>query len=200
MFLWHKSEGFIVLKARRIIQPMVLTIGKDSRNHFRSVGTEHRLSTHFWRKDKMSQSVSRVLLHIIFSTKDRLPIIPNDLEKTLHAYIAGIIRNEKAEAYRVGGTENHIHIACTLPRTCTQCDFVKLIKTRSSMWMKQQACSEFSWQRGYGVFSLGMSQLAVLMDYIDHQKEHHKTRDFKDEFEDILDKYGLDKNSPYLWD
>ena len=68
------------------------------------------------------------------------------------------------------------------------------------MWMKQQACSEFSWQRGYGIFSLGMSQLSVLMDYIDHQKEHHKIRDFKDEFEDLLEKYGLDKSSPYLWD
>ena len=148
----------------------------------------------------MSQSISRVLLHIIFSTKDRLPLIPDALEQKLQAYIAGIIRNEKANAYRIGGTSNHIHIACTLPRTLSQSDFVKLIKTRSSVWMKENNCNSFSWQRGYGAFSLGMSQLEVLMKYIDNQKEHHKIYSFKDEYREVLEKYGFDKEVPYLWD
>jgi len=148
----------------------------------------------------MSQSISRVLLHIIFSTKERLPLISPEIENSLHAYIAGIIHKEKSEAYRIGGTANHIHIACTLPRTMSQSDFIKLIKTRSSLWMKEKAYEKFSWQRGYGIFSLGMSQLPLLLKYIDHQKEHHKNMNFQEEFLSFLDKYGFDKNCPYLWD
>jgi len=148
----------------------------------------------------MSQSLSHVIVHIIFSTKDRAASIPPTLEPKLHAYIAGIIRNNDSDAFRVGGTSNHIHIACTLPKTITQCDLVKTIKTESSKWFKRQGLQEFHWQRGYGIFSVSSSQCNSVIAYIDNQYEHHKKTTFQEEFKAFLHKHNIKYNEEYLWD
>ena len=124
----------------------------------------------------MTQSLSKVLLHVVFSTKNREKTIPSHLQVKLHAYLAGICRAKGAEAYRVGGTEDHVHIACTLPRTLTQAKLLEETKKGSSIWMKQQEGGprRFSRQAGYGIFSLGQSQLPTLIQYIDNQEEHHR--------------------------
>lgn len=97
---------------------------------------------------------------------------------------------------------DHVHIACDLPRTLPISKLLEDIKKFSSIWVKQQenGCSEFAWQAGYGVFSLGESQLEQLTKYIQNQKEHHHKRSFSDELKDILDKYGLVYDEQYLWD
>jgi len=87
----------------------------------------------------MPQSLAKVLLHVVFSTKDREKTIPQDLRLDLHAYLAGVCRAKGAEAYRVGGTSDHIHIACTLPRTLTMAKLIEEIKKPASIWIKQQA-------------------------------------------------------------
>ena len=148
----------------------------------------------------MSQSLSRVIVHIVFSTKDRRPLINNEVRPHFHAWFATLIRDMDSHAYRVGGTDDHIHIACTLPRTWSQSDFLKNIKTLSSKWMKQQGVHDFFWQNGYGVFSIGQSQLAQLLHYIDHQEEHHKKKSFQEEYRELLEKYQIDFNEAYLWD
>ncbi len=111
-------------------------------------------------------------------------MISDEFEKELYAYLATSIRDHGSNAYRIGGTQNHIHIACTLPRTMTVSQLLKEIKASSSKWMKQKSrrCADFTWQAGYGVFSLGQSQLPALIKYIEKQKEHHKKKTYKEEF------------------
>ena len=150
----------------------------------------------------MPQSLSRVLLHVIFSTKNREKTIHRQIRSKLHAYIAGVCRANGSDAYRVGGTSDHVHIACTLPRTITIAKLIEEIKKPSSIWMKHQegGSSRFSWQAGYGVFSLGQSRLPALREYIDNQKEHHRARSFKKELVEFLEKYNVDYDEKYLWD
>jgi putative transposase len=150
----------------------------------------------------MPQSLSKVILHVVFSTKNREKTIPSHLRPKLHAYLAGICRAKGSQAYRVGGPEDHIHIACTLPRTLTMAKLLEEIKKSSSIWMKQQeqGIAYFSWQAGYGIFSLGQSQLPALLQYIDNQEEHHRTRTFKEELLELLEKYGVEYDEKYLWD
>ena len=148
----------------------------------------------------MGQSLSRVILHIIFSTKDRTPFIEENINSQLHAYIATVLRDMGSYVFKVGGTFDHVHIGCTLPRTMTQSDLVKKIKVSSTTWMKRNRTESFSWQRGYGIFSVGESQLSVLIQYIENQKGHHQTNTFQDEFRDFLNKYKVEFNEDYLWD
>jgi len=149
----------------------------------------------------MAQSLSKVLLHVVFSTKNRVETIPSHLQAKLHAYLAGICRAKGAEAYRVGGTEDHVHIACTLPRTLTQSKLLEETKKASSIWMKQQegGARHFSWQAGYGIFSLGQSQMPTLIQYINNQEEHHRTKSFKEELLELLEKYDVEYDEKHLW-
>ncbi len=150
----------------------------------------------------MPQSLSKVLLHLVFSTKNRDRIISQDIQPKLHAYLAGICRTLGNEAYRVGGTEDHVHIACTLSRTITIAKLTEEMKKSSSNWIKNQneTMSSFAWQAGYGTFSLGQSQLNDLINYIDNQHNHHQTKTFKEELKDLLLKYGIEYDERYLWD
>ena len=149
----------------------------------------------------MAQSLSRILLHLIFSTKNREPLIYKSVQSDLHAYIAGVCRKLNSEAYRVGGTEDHIHIACSLPRSLTVSKLLEEIKRSSSLWIKTQnpLFNKFSWQAGYGAFSLGQSQLGTLIAYIDNQSEHHRARSFKEELIDFFQKYNVEYDEQYLW-
>ncbi len=148
----------------------------------------------------MPQSLSKVIIHIVFSTKNRMPFLNGNIRLKAHAYIATIIRDMNSNAYRVGGTENHVHIACSLARTISQSDFLKKIKSSSSKWIKAQGIHGFYWQKGFGIFSVSSSHLPVLLEYIDNQKEHHKNISFKDEFRKLLKKYNIEYDEKYIWE
>lgn len=150
----------------------------------------------------MPQSLSLVIVHLIFSTKEREPWINPDIRPRLHAYLAEVARGHGCLAYRVGGVADHVHLALTLPRTMTQSDLVKELKTTSNHWLEKQDArfSAFAWQRGYGIFSIGKSQLPALIDYIDNQEDHHRTRSFQEEFRSMLSKYGVEYDEAYVWD
>ena len=98
----------------------------------------------------MTQSLSRIILHIVFSTKNRCKSIPLDITSNLHAYLAATFRKQGGEAYRVGGTQDHVHTACALPRTLAVSKLVEEVKKTSSAWLKTQhvQCRQFSWQSG----------------------------------------------------
>jgi len=132
----------------------------------------------------MPQSLSLVVVHVIFSTKERRPFLDPDTRSKLHPYLAAVARNAGCEAYRVGGVADHVHLAIRLSRTVTIAKLVETLKTTSSKWLKTQSpnLAAFAWQRGYGCFSVGPSDLDSLRAYIDGQEEHHKTRTFQDEF------------------
>ena len=150
----------------------------------------------------MAQSLSKILLHVVFSTKNRKAWIPSTVRDDLHAYLAGTCRGIGSQAFRVGGIDDHVHIACSLPRTLTVSKLVEEIKTSTSIWMKEQdgASKSFAWQAGYGAFSLGQSQLPAILQYIDRQQEHHKKRTFREEFLELLKRYGIEFDERYLWD
>ena len=138
----------------------------------------------------------------MFSTKNREHWIEDSIQPGLRAYLAGACRAVGSEAYRVGGTDNHVHIACTLPRTLTVSKLLEEIKKSSSAWVKKQddKFRSFAWQAGYGVFSVGESQVPVLLRYIDNQQEHHRSSTFEEEFLNFLNRYGIKYDERYLWD
>ncbi len=150
----------------------------------------------------MPQSLSNILIHLIWSTKDRHPWLEPGLREKAHAFLAGTVRQCDCEAYRVGGVADHVHLAVRLSRTLSVADLVKEIKTASSKWVKARDATlhHFAWQQGYGAFSVGMSQKDTLLHYIDTQEEHHRTHTFQDEYRSFLKKYGIDHDERYVWD
>ncbi|HEU5123446.1 MAG TPA: IS200/IS605 family transposase [Verrucomicrobiae bacterium] len=150
----------------------------------------------------MPQSLSFLLVHVVFSTKDRTPLLGAEIRPALHGYLATVARNADCECFRVGGVADHVHLAIRLARTVTVADLVETLKTSSSKWLKTQspALASFAWQRGYGAFSVGPSDLNALLHYIDNQDEHHRTRTFQDEYRAFLKKYGIDYDERYVWD
>jgi putative transposase len=150
----------------------------------------------------MPQYLSNILIHLIWSTKDRHPWLDVGIRDQTHAFLAGAVRRMDCEAYRVGGVADHVHLAVRLSRTLSVADLVKEVKKASGKWLKEQgaAFKSFHWQQGYGAFSVGMSQQEALIRYIASQEEHHRTRTFQDEYRDILQKYGVDHDERYMWD
>jgi len=148
----------------------------------------------------MPESLSFLLIHIVFSTKDRRPVLKDDIG--IHAYLATVARNVGCECFRVGGVDDHVHLAIRLSRTITTAKLVEELKTSSSRWLKTQspALAKFAWQRGYGAFSVGPSDLDALTRYIDDQKHHHQKTSFQDEYRAFLIKYGVQFDERYVWD
>jgi len=132
----------------------------------------------------MPQSLANILVHLIFSTKNRAPLIEREIEGELYPYLATICRGCKSPAHAIGGTSDHVHIALTLSRTISVADLLEEIKRSSSKWIKtkEPQFAGFAWQNGYGAFSIGQSQLPALRRYIANQKEHHRRRTFQEEF------------------
>ena len=148
----------------------------------------------------MPQSLTFVLLHVVFSTKDREALLHENVRPELFAYLAGVARNMGCECYRVGGMADHVHLAIGLGRTVTIAALIEELKTSSSRWLKLHGIDDFAWQRGYGAFSVGRSDFDTLMSYIDKQAEHHRKVDFRDELRMLLRRYGVESDERYLWD
>ena len=150
----------------------------------------------------MPQSLSRVIIHVVFSTKERRPCLDAGTRPGLHAYLATVARNAHCECYRAGGVADHVHLAIRLSRTITIAELVENMKTSSSKWLKTQSpdLATFSWQRGYGCFSVSPSGLEDLCAYIDNQEAHHRARTFQDEYRTFLKKYEVEYDEAYVWD
>jgi REP element-mobilizing transposase RayT len=150
----------------------------------------------------MPQSLSKVILHIIFSTKNREPWLDYDVQLRMHAYLATICRDLGAEFVRVGGVADHVHIVTTLPRTLSQAELIEQIKKISSKWIKtlDARYRGFFWQRGYSAFSVSPSQLDAVLQYVETQQEHHRTRTFQEEFRELLRRHGVNFDERYVWD
>jgi putative transposase len=147
----------------------------------------------------MPQTLSFNLVHIIFSTKSRAPMIGVDIAADLHAYIAGIARKMDCECFRVGGAADHVHLAMRLATTKMAAKVVSEIKTGSSVWMKDRGIAKFAWQRGYGLFSVGPADIGALIRYIEEQKAHHSKRSFQDEMRAFFEKYHIAFDEQYVW-
>ena len=151
----------------------------------------------------MAQSLAKVLVHIVFSTKDRRPFLQNvGVREEMHRYLGGICRAHQSPSLIIGGVEDHVHILCSLGRTITIADLIRELKRSSSKWIKSRSreYSEFRWQGGYGVFSVSQSRVDDVRDYIGNQAEHHKRVSFQDEFRALLRMHGIEWDEHYVWD
>lgn len=148
----------------------------------------------------MPQSLARILIHLIFSTKQREGLITPQLEPELHRYMGGILSHLDCMPIQIGGISDHVHVLFALGRTITIADLVKELKTGSSQWAKAKGISNFAWQSGYGAFSVGESMVEDVVQYIRNQHEHHCRRTFQDEYRDFLTRYKVAFDERYLWD
>jgi len=150
----------------------------------------------------MSQSLSSVLIHLIFSTKNRESLISEAIEKELHPYLASIFRRLKSHSLAIGSADDHIHCLFSLSRVIKIADLVEELKADSSKWIKTKGSEfrNFYWQRGYGAFSIGQSQVPDLKSYIARQRIHHQRVTFQDEYRKFLLSYGIDFDERYVWD
>ena|ERR1700678_887425 len=149
----------------------------------------------------MPQSLSCLLLHLIFSTKDRFPILRDeDLLSRTHAYLGGIFREADCPSLTVGGTADHVHALFQLSRTLQVAKLVEIIKSNSSHWLKSQGLQNFAWQHGYACFSVGKSQADAVVAYIRNQAEHHRHVSYQDEVREFFKRYEVAFNERYVWD
>ncbi|HKQ48687.1 MAG TPA: transposase [Phycisphaerae bacterium] len=149
----------------------------------------------------MAQTLTRLLVHSIFSTKNRANLIQPEIEPELYAYIGGICRNAQSPLLSVGGTANHLHLLFSLSKTGSLADLMLDVKKDSSKWIKTKAAyfADFQWQEGYGGFSIGESQVDDLKGYIARQKEHHRTVTFEEEYLAFVKKYNAPYDERYMW-
>ena len=149
----------------------------------------------------MPQSLSSILIHLIFSTKNREPFISTAIEPELRPYMAKIFRELKSPSLTIGGSDDHVHILFSLGRTIEVADLIQEVKTESSKWIKTkgQEFENFHWQRGYGAFSIGQSEVATLKRYIAGQRIHHQRVTFQDEYRKFLERNGIDYDERYVW-
>jgi len=148
----------------------------------------------------MSQSFVQIFVHIVFHTKNNVKLIREDIENELYSYMGGILRNYRSIPLQIGGTSDHIHILCTLPKTMTPADLVEEIKKSSSKWIKTKGENyrNFYWQDGYGGFSVSKSAVDRVKQYILGQKKHHGKVPFMKEYKALLNSHGIPFEERYL--
>jgi putative transposase len=151
----------------------------------------------------MPQSLAKVLVHIVFSTKNRSPFLSDrNVREEVHAYLGGTCNSLDCQVLTVGGVADHVHILCALSRNVSLAKLVGDIKRGSSKWIKTKGrmLTKFAWQSGYGVFSVGESEIERVRQYIVGQEHHHRKKTFKDEYRSVLKEYGVDYDERYIWD
>ena len=166
----------------------------DGKSDRISIGARHTLG--------MPQSLANVLVHLVFSTKERLPLINDAWRGDMHAYIGGIVRRRGTNLLAANSVTNHIHLLFPLPRTITIADLVREIKTGSALWTHGKAVGPipFHWQAGYGIFSVSPQHREVVMRYIANQEKHHQTVSFQDEFRQLLNEHDIAFDENYVWE
>jgi putative transposase len=150
----------------------------------------------------VAQSLSNILIHLIFSTKGRRPFISSNIRLELNSYLAGILRQQDCHPLIVNGVEDHIHILFALSRNHALADILSEVKRSSSKWIKTKGDEfhDFSWQDGYGAFSVSQSNWEAVRDYIADQADHHRRVSFQEELRNFLVKNNIPFDERYLWD
>jgi len=140
-----------------------------------------------------------VLVHVVFSTKARRPLLNDTIRPEMHAYLASVLNGSENVCVRAGGVADHVHVAMFLGRTES---IVERLKLSSAKWIKTKGpeFARFGWQRGYAVFSVGLGDRAALVRYIDGQAEHHRKRDFEAEMRAMFAKYEVGFDERFVWD
>ena len=148
----------------------------------------------------MSRTFTKLLTHIIFSTRDREPLIVPEFKSELYAYLGGLTRELRGKAYATNGTTDHVHMLVGLPPVVSISEGMRFIKSNSSGWIHDKwPRKSFGWQLGYGAFSVSKSNVPEVLRYIANQEVHHRRSTFKEEFLDLLRRYEIDCDERYIW-
>jgi len=149
----------------------------------------------------MAGTYTNLLFHIVFSTRDRAPLIAAQLRPELFNYVGGILRGEGGVLLEIGATDDHIHLLVKIRAEQSVAEIVRLIKSNSSKWLNEKPGREerFEWQGGYGAFTVSESQAPAVRKYILSQEEHHRTKSFQEEFVEMLNRHGLKFDARYIW-
>ncbi len=149
----------------------------------------------------MANTYTSLHYQLVFSTKNRIEWITPDIEKRVWAYIGGIARKHKMTALQVGGVGDHVHALVMSPPTLSPSQMTQYLKGESSKWIHETfpALQDFSWQEGYGAFSVSKSNLEAVVQYIQKQREHHQKQSFQEEYRGLLQKHGIDYDERYVW-
>lgn len=150
----------------------------------------------------MPQSLNKIYIHIVFSTKNREPLISDDIKEDLFNYLGGVCKNLECNPIQVGGYRDHVHILCLLSKKITLIKLLEELKSSSSKWIKTRNVkfSNFYWQSGYGAFSVNPTEIEIVTAYIKKQEDHHKIKSFQDEYRVFLKKYNIEYHEEYVWD
>ncbi|MGE5530522.1 MAG: IS200/IS605 family transposase [Bacteroidota bacterium] len=150
----------------------------------------------------MPQSFVCLYCHLVFSTKNRLPLIGDDIRGRLHEYIGGILRNNGCDPIAIGGTMDHVHTIFRLGKQIAPCEVVRLAKAGSSRWVHETfpELRDFGWQSGYGMFPVSAQGLEGAKAYVVNQAENHRERPFQEEYLDFLRRHGVSYGERYVWD
>ena len=150
----------------------------------------------------MPQSLAKLHLHLVFSTKNREPWLREGLREALHAYMSATLANAGCPVTAINSVVDHVHVLFELSRTKAVCDIVEVLKTASSKWIKTRDAdlASFAWQAGYGVFAVSESNIPLVRRYIARQQEHHRQADFRDEYRSALQRHRIAYDERYVWD
>ncbi|MDD5542202.1 MAG: IS200/IS605 family transposase [Acidobacteriia bacterium] len=149
----------------------------------------------------MSHSFTNLLTHAVFSTKDRIPLIPSDIRPRLHSYMGGIIRRLHGKVITIGGTIDHVHLLIQLTPTLALAEAIQKLKANSSRWVNEtlHLPTKFAWQEGYAGFSVSMSNVSRVAKYISNQEIHHRKKTFREEMRELFMKHQISLDERSMW-
>lgn len=149
----------------------------------------------------MAQSLAKIILHIVYTTKNREPVLSETVRDDLYAYTVGILNAIGCVKLAINGAADHVHALVIMSKTIALTQMIEDIKRGSSRWLKSQSpkLTHFSWQGGYGAFSVSESQVPKVVNYIKNQEEHHRNISFQDELRLLLKKHKIEFDENHLW-
>ena len=165
-------------------------MGRDAETPFSSGGA----------KEDLAHTVGNLVLHLIFSTKGRQALITSEIRADLFAYPGGIVREMESTALIINGTADHVHMLLRIRPAQSAAEIARVVKTNSSRWARTKWKVGFAWQTGYGAFSVSESNVPSVFRYIAEQDQHHKKRDFQQEYVAFLKKNKIAYDERYIWD
>jgi REP element-mobilizing transposase RayT len=149
----------------------------------------------------MGQSLTHLLVHAIFSTKDRWPFLRSEeFRSEIYAYMAGTLKNLDCHPIKIGGTEDHVHVFSSLSKNIAFSDLIGRLKGASSKRLREKGLHGFGWQNGYGAFSVSESNVESVTAYIVNQAEHHKKFSYQEEVREIFKRHRVVFDERYVWD
>lgn len=148
----------------------------------------------------MAHTAGNLVVHLIFSTKGRRPLITREIRADLFAYLGGIIREMRGTALIINGTADHVHMLIRIRPVQALAEIARVVKSNSSRWAREKWNNRFAWQTGYGAFSVSESNVPAVSRYIAGQEEHHRKRTFQEEYVAFLKKNKIEYDERYIWD